>query len=125
VSAPELSGFGGVCACGGSKGADWWRAMSDLAGRSIGPCRLVERIGRGGMAAVYKAVDTRDDRVLAVKILTVAAVAEPEPEGAISLPRAAACPAPLAVRSTRHSAPPQRLLSRAGWGMCLAGVTGR
>jgi serine/threonine protein kinase len=52
--------------------------MSDLAGRSIGPYRLVERIGQGGMAAVYKAVDTRDDRVLAVKILTAMAAAEPE-----------------------------------------------
>jgi serine/threonine protein kinase len=52
--------------------------LSDLAGQSIGPYRLVEHIGQGGMAAVYRAVDTRDDRVLAVKILTATAAAEPE-----------------------------------------------
>ena len=37
-------------------------------GASLGPYRLVARTGRGGSGDVYRAIDTRLDRVVAIKI---------------------------------------------------------
>ncbi len=43
--------------------------MEDLTGREFGPYRVVEALGEGGMAAVYKAYQANMDRYVAVKVL--------------------------------------------------------
>ena len=43
--------------------------MADLSGMTLGPYRIIERIGRGGMAVIYKAYHPTMDRYVAVKIL--------------------------------------------------------
>jgi eukaryotic-like serine/threonine-protein kinase len=47
------------------------------AGSSLGAFTILEPIGEGGMGVVYKARDTHLDRLVAIKILTAEAVADP------------------------------------------------
>ena len=44
--------------------------MSGLAGQMLDHYRLIEAIGQGGMATVYRAQDTRSPREVAVKVLS-------------------------------------------------------
>lgn len=52
--------------------------MFDLAGRTVGKYRLMEKLGQGGMAQVYKAYQPDLDRYVAVKILHPHLTGDPE-----------------------------------------------
>jgi len=43
--------------------------MNTLIGQQLGPYRILEEIGRGGMSIVYKAWDTTHSRNVALKVL--------------------------------------------------------
>jgi eukaryotic-like serine/threonine-protein kinase len=43
--------------------------MAILSGKRLGPCEILSAIVAGGMGEVYRARDTRLERIVAVKIL--------------------------------------------------------
>jgi serine/threonine protein kinase len=52
--------------------------MSLAAGHTLGPYEIVERIGAGGMGEVYRAVDPRLGREIALKLLPPETASDPE-----------------------------------------------
>ena len=52
--------------------------MSLAPGTRLGPYEITGRIGAGGMGEVYKARDTRLDRIVAIKVLPAAFIADPD-----------------------------------------------
>ncbi len=53
-------------------------SMNDLSGTTIGPYRLIEIIGKGGMATVYRAYQSNMDRDVAMKIMSPDFADDPE-----------------------------------------------
>jgi serine/threonine protein kinase len=51
--------------------------MGGLTGTRLGPYQILEQIGRGGMAAVYRAHDTTRDRFVALKLVAPHLTADP------------------------------------------------
>lgn len=52
--------------------------MASLVGKSMGRYLLLEQVGVGGMAAVYKAYDTLENRVVALKVLASVLADDPK-----------------------------------------------
>jgi Tol biopolymer transport system component/predicted Ser/Thr protein kinase len=49
-----------------------------MLGRTLGHYAIVEKLGEGGMGAVYKALDTRLERYVALKILPAGQMSDPD-----------------------------------------------
>src|ERR1700674_1653272 len=52
--------------------------MAILPGKRLGPYEILSAIGAGGMGEVYRARDTRLDRIVAIKVLPTHLADEPE-----------------------------------------------
>src|SRR6266699_9396 len=52
--------------------------MAIASGRRLGPYEILSAIGAGGMGEVYKARDTRLDRIVAIKVLSSQLASDPQ-----------------------------------------------
>jgi serine/threonine protein kinase len=55
--------------------------MTLTSGTKLGPYEVVSPLGAGGMGEVYRARDTRLDRIIAIKILPSHLASNPEAKG--------------------------------------------
>src|SRR5438094_879078 len=52
--------------------------MALISGTRLGPYEILSALGEGGMGEVYKALDTRLDRTVAIKVLPAQLAADPQ-----------------------------------------------
>jgi serine/threonine protein kinase len=52
--------------------------MTELVGKQLGRYRIVEEVGHGGMAVVYRAIDGEENREVAIKVLSPYVAQEPK-----------------------------------------------
>ncbi len=55
-----------------------WRSLINLRARRISRYKLLNLLGKGGMGEVYKAIDTGDSSIVAIKLLSEALLEDPE-----------------------------------------------
>ena len=70
----------GPCVLGlprATPGVDWARSTS-MVGSTLGPYRIGEQLGRGGMGYVYRAHDTALNRDVAIKVLRESLAPDPD-----------------------------------------------
>ncbi len=53
------------------------RVLASLTGKDLGRYHLLAQIGRGGMASVYRAYDPKQDRLVAIKVLSADLAGDP------------------------------------------------
>jgi serine/threonine protein kinase len=58
--------------------------MLEISGQTAGKYLIMERVGHGGMSAIYKALDTTTDEVVALKVLSAAMASDPTFEARFS-----------------------------------------
>src|SRR6202167_550889 len=76
IEQPAFAGQGNTGSVGPVTAADAPRP--DLKGVAVGPYRILEEIGVGGMGQVFRALDTRLHRTVAIKVLPSTHVADPD-----------------------------------------------